>query len=196
MKYDFIEIGTSSFDTLIETASDTTVGISIEPVKHYIDRLPNKPHVKKLQIAVSRTDNLGVLDVYYIPEDVITAHNLPGWLCGCNAVGQYHFQHVKLGLTHLVVQETVAVLPIALVFEQNNVTELDYLKIDTEGSDCAIMLNLFKFLKTQPTTRYPKRILFESNELSVPAEVEYVKAEFISLRYRVIQAGYDTILEY
>jgi hypothetical protein len=32
MKYDFIEIGTSNFDTLIEAADDTTVGLSIEPV--------------------------------------------------------------------------------------------------------------------------------------------------------------------
>jgi len=33
MKYDFVEIGTSDFDTLIEQATDTTRGISIEPVR-------------------------------------------------------------------------------------------------------------------------------------------------------------------
>ena len=36
--YDFIEIGTSDFDTLIETSNDNTVGISIEPIKYYINR--------------------------------------------------------------------------------------------------------------------------------------------------------------
>ena len=37
--YDFIEIGTSDFDTLIETSNNDTVGISIEPIKYYLDNL-------------------------------------------------------------------------------------------------------------------------------------------------------------
>ena len=43
--FDFIEIGTSDFDTLIEDASESTRGISIEPIKYYLDRLPNKENV-------------------------------------------------------------------------------------------------------------------------------------------------------
>lgn len=38
--YDFIEIGTYDFDTLIR--------ISIEPVKMYLDNLSNKNNIKKL----------------------------------------------------------------------------------------------------------------------------------------------------
>ena len=45
--YDFIEIGTSDFDTLIETSNDDTVGISIEPINYYINRLPNKKNIVK-----------------------------------------------------------------------------------------------------------------------------------------------------
>ena len=36
--YDFIEIGTSDFDTLIESSDDNVVGLSIEPIKYYLDR--------------------------------------------------------------------------------------------------------------------------------------------------------------
>ena len=35
MKYDFIEIGTSDFDTLLETTTNK-IGISIEPLKYYL----------------------------------------------------------------------------------------------------------------------------------------------------------------
>ena len=45
--YNFIEIGTSNFDTLIEKANDDTMGISVDAVKYYIDQLPEKPNVKK-----------------------------------------------------------------------------------------------------------------------------------------------------
>lgn len=196
MKYDFIEIGTSNFDTLIQSADDNIVGLSIEPIKYYLDQLPNKTNVQKLNIAVSRSDKNEVLDVYFVPELVIVNHGLPDWLRGCNSVGQYHFQHTKLGITHLVVKHSVPVVSIDKIFDEYDVSELDYLKIDTEGSDCAIMLQLYNFLKTQSTNRYPKRILFESNELAIPAEVELVKNEFIKLGYIVVQASYDTILEF
>jgi hypothetical protein len=81
------------------------------------------------------------------------------------------------------------------VFEQNDISELSFLKIDTEGSDCAIMLHLAEYLKTQPVTRYPRKIMFESNELAVPAQVEQVKKKFVGLGYQITQAGYDTIVE-
>jgi hypothetical protein len=58
------------------------------------------------------------------------------------------------------------------------------------------MQHLYYFLQAEPTTRYPKKILFESNELANQGQVEYIKAEFISLGYCVAKSGYDTVLEY
>jgi hypothetical protein len=196
MKYDFIEIGTSNFDTLIETADDYTVGLSIEPIGYYLDQLPNRANVKKLDIAVARNNKFGFMDVYYVPERVIRARGLPDWLRGCNSVGDYHPKHIELSVRDLVQIDTVELIPVGELFNCYNVTELDYLKIDTEGADCEIMQHLCEFLKTEPTTRYPKKILFESNELADQCEVEMVKAEFISLGYCVTKSGYDTVLEY
>ena len=196
MKYDFIEIGTSNFDTLIEAADDTTVGLSIEPISYYLDQLPDRANVKKLDIAVARNNKFGFMDVYYVPERVIRARGLPDWLRGCNSVGGYHPKHIELAVRDLVQIDTVELIPIGELFICYDVTELDYLKIDTEGADCEIMGHLSEFLKTQPTTRYPKKILFESNELADPAQVEMIKAEFISLGYCVTKSGYDTVLEY
>ena len=57
--YDFIEIGTSDFDTLIQKCSDDSVGLSIEPLKSHLDRLLNKPNVKKARKPV----NIGIRSV-------------------------------------------------------------------------------------------------------------------------------------
>ena len=84
MKYNFIEIGTSNFDTLIQAATDATVGLSIEPIQYYLDQLPNPTNVKKINCAVSRTNQNEILHVYYVPEDVIVEQQLPAWLKGCN----------------------------------------------------------------------------------------------------------------
>jgi len=66
MKYDFIEIGTSNFDTLIENSNETTVGISIEPLKVYLDQLPNLTNVIKINCAISLTGSTDPIDFYYI----------------------------------------------------------------------------------------------------------------------------------
>lgn len=194
MKYDFIEIGTSNFDTLIEAADDTTVGISIEPIKYYLDQLPERANVKKLAVAVNR--NHGVLPVFYIPERTIRARGLPEWLRGCNSIGNYHPKHIELMVRDLVRIDHVDVMTIGEIFNLNNVTELDYLKIDTEGADCDIMLDLFRFLDKEPKSRYPKKILFESNELANQELVEAIKNQYVvCMGYRVTRSGYDTVLE-
>jgi hypothetical protein len=195
MKYDFVEIGTSNFDTLIESATDQTRGISIEPIQYYLDALPKPPGVLKLKCAVSANNQRETLQVYYVPEDLVRQHNLPDWLRGCNSVGNYHLQHHVLGVTHLVQQDQVVCLPIGTVFDQYEITELDYLKIDTEGSDCAIMLHLFDYLQDQDSSVRPRRILFESNELAVPAQVQLVISKFQTLGYSLVRSDYDTVLE-
>ena len=53
---DFVEIGTSDFDTLIEKADSSTVGISIEPVQEYFSRLPEREKVLKINAAISNFD--------------------------------------------------------------------------------------------------------------------------------------------
>lgn len=195
MKYDFVEIGTSNFDTLIETAPDTARGLSIEPIQYYLDALPNHPGVQKIKCAVSRTNRAETLSVYYVPEHVIQQQGLPDWLRGCNSVGDYHLQHHVLNVTDLVVCDQVDCVPIGDLFEQYQITELDYLKIDTEGSDCDILLHLFEYLRLQDPCSYPRRILFESNELAAPAQVELIKNKYVSLGYTVVRSDYDTVLE-
>ena len=48
MNYNFIEIGTSNFDTLAQRATDEHVGLSVEPVKEYLEELPKKKHITKV----------------------------------------------------------------------------------------------------------------------------------------------------
>ena len=92
MRYDFIEIGTSDFDTLLQESTDE-LGLSIEPLKIYLDNLPNKDNVIKVNCAISDKD--GLVDVYWIDPKDIEIYNLPGWLKGCNSIIEPHPSTVK-----------------------------------------------------------------------------------------------------
>ena len=204
MVYDFVEIGTSNIETLIEHADESTVGLSIEPIRHYLDSLPDKPNVKKVNVAVSANNIEEYVDVYFVPEEIIDEKNWPQWLKGCNRIGGYHYQHTqqqypphdKENILDLVRIEKVKSVPIGKLFDEYDVTGITYLKIDTEGSDCDILQYYYEYLKTKPKNYYPKKIRFESNELTPRDSIEKVRELFNSIGYNYPEIGWpDTVLE-
>lgn len=192
--YDFIEIGTSISDTLIEKASDTTIGLSIEPIKKYIDMLPNKKNVTKINTAITTNRTTDSVDVYYIPDDVIDAKGFPEWLKGCNSINKYHPNHWNKLCINEVKIEKAPLLNIDELFEQYNVKTVKLLKIDTEGHDCIILKGLFSYLKTQNREKYPHKIEFESNMWTPKTDVDNIINIAIDLGYKVVSRGHDTIL--
>jgi hypothetical protein len=190
--YDFIEIGTSNFDTLIQSADDNTIGISVDAVKHYIDNLPNKLNCKKVNVGISNVNS--TLDVYYIPETLIEQHNLQSWFKGCNCMNEFHPLHISHNVTHLCKIDKVKVITTYELFYQNNVRNVKYLKIDTEGHDVIILKTLFYYLKYLPLIFYPNKILFESNEISNSNEVDEIIQLYCSIGYKLHSRGYDSVL--
>jgi autotransporter strand-loop-strand O-heptosyltransferase len=176
MKYDFIEIGTSDFDTLIEQADEKTVGLSIEPLKYYLDKLPDKPNVKKLNVAISSKDSY--VDIYYIPEVNIIKHNLPYWVRGSNSIGKPHkFTIEQIGkelYNQLVLAKQVKCISVATLIKDNDIECVDYLKIDTEGMDHVIISDYLDQCISNPKL-LPKKIKFERNpNISNISEINHV----------------------
>jgi hypothetical protein len=190
--YDFIEIGTSNFDTLIQSADDNIRGISVDAVKYYIDNLPDKLNCKKINVGISNLNS--TLDVYYIPENIIEQNRLHSWFKGCNCINNYHPLHIRHNLTHLCRIDKVKVITACELFYQNNVRNVKYLKIDTEGHDIIILTNLFYYIKFLPPLFRPNKILFESNENSSHKEVDQIIYLYCSIGYRLESRGYDSIL--
>jgi len=174
--YDFIEIGTSDFDTLIETSDEDTVGISIEPIKYYLDRLPERKNVKKLQVAISESD--GFIDIYYIPTEKIKEYSLPFWVRGTNSINQPHpFALKKIGkeiYDSVVTIEKIPTLSWGTLVSEENIKSIDFLKIDTEGHDHIILNGYIDLCESQPNL-YAKKIQFEYHpEISNIDELEKI----------------------
>jgi hypothetical protein len=190
--YDFIEIGTSNFDTLIQSANDNTKGISVDAVKYYIDQLPDKLNCKKINVGISNINS--ILDVYYIPENIIKQNNLQHWFKGCNCINNYHPLHIKHNISHLCQIDKVEVITTYELFYQNSVRNVKYLKIDTEGHDTTILKTLFFYIKFLPIVFYPNKILFETNENTNSKEVDEIIYLYCSIGYKLQSRGYDSVL--
>jgi hypothetical protein len=137
-----------------------------------------------------------MLDVYYIPENIIEEYKLPKWFKGCNCIGKLHPLHLKHKVDNLCVNEKVNVISCSQLFYDNKVKGVKYLKIDTEGHDCVILKSLYNYIRFLPPIFFPKKILFESNEHTTQADVEEIITLFSSIGYKLLSRAYDTIIVY
>lgn len=169
---DFIEIGTSDFDTLIQTCDEDARGISVDAMKMYLDRLPEKKNVKKIHAAVSDVSG-GSVRVFFVHPDDIEEHGLPNWVRGCNSIDRPHATVTKLlsenHLVHLMRLEMARCIDFGDLLKENDVRRIKFLKLDCEGHDCVILRGVVKHCRSNPVS-WPEKILFEANELT-PTEV-------------------------
>lgn len=193
INYNFIEIGTSNFHSLIIDCPKEYVGLSIEPLQKYLNDLPDKPNVTKVAVAISDQD--GEIDIYNIPLVDIHKHNLPIWVKGCNSVSKPHeYARQKLGeelYDSLVSVDKVPTMSWKTLISKYSVRTIDYLKIDTEGHDHIILKSYFEECEKNPKL-YANKILFEYNESSDKIALDSIISKLIN--YDVEYLSEDILL--
>ena len=207
MHYDFIEIGTSDFDTLIEVAQPGQRGLSVEPVSYYYNKLPKKPFVSTYQYAIG--ERRGDVRIYSTPIEVIEKLKLPDWVRGCNCIGEPHptvvayLKHHKVPITHdIFVEEKVPMITLHDLFMHAEVSSCKLLKLDCEGYDSRILLKYWEEITRERwkdrkcPNALPDKIWFENNLTRLdnePFGKTMIRLQDLFQKYRSI--GYEILLE-
>jgi FkbM family methyltransferase len=194
MDLDFIEIGTSSFETLCDTCSDNEIGMSVEPMKMYLDKLPNRPNVIKVNTAITSNRTTETIKMYYLSDKYIEDHDLSDGFRGLNNIYGIH-PAIKNGYHEYFVEETmVPLMNIDELLLKYNICRIGFLKIDTEGHDCVILEGLFDYLVKKDKSYYPLKIQFESNHLTDPKIIDKTIENYTKIGYILQERDEDTIL--
>jgi hypothetical protein len=95
LDFDFIEIGTSDYDTLaLQPGADTKRGVSVEPVSLYFDKLPDRSNLTRIQAAVVdkyRRGEQRSTRMHFVSPALLAEHpSWPEWVRGCNSAGKPH----------------------------------------------------------------------------------------------------------
>jgi hypothetical protein len=195
--YDFIEVGTSDFDTEIQK-NDKKVGVCIEPIRYYLDRLPYKQNCVKLNMGIS--DYNGKCVVNYLSEENIHKYELPNWVRGCNTINSYHTtvrelcKNKSIDIEKISESDTVGVTTLYEIMKRLHIDGLYLLKIDTEGHDTIILKKFYE--EFQDNMYLPHVILFESNHLAPNESVEQIIDLFSKIGYDLFERdAYDTTLK-
>lgn len=198
MHYNFIEIGTANFDTLIQRCSDEDIGLSIEPLPHLLNQLPNKKNVVKINCAISSEEK--DIKIYYVEQEKISSYNLPWWFIGSSSVNKIHDGILRvlgernLDINDIVIEQAIKAKKIGNIIKEYNITSLDLLKIDTEGHDAVILNNFFDDYESSLITFLPTIIAFEHNGLYPENDYTVIINRAKKLNYSIKEQVADTIL--
>lgn len=193
--FDFIEIGSADFETLIETVNDEVKGITVEPLKEYFDRLPDKKNVIKVQAAISDKDGSDL--IYYIDKSKIEEHGLPEWVSGSNSLGQPHPFLTKFFekdfYNEIVETREVKTITFQTLVDTYNVQKVRLIKIDAEGHDHIILKEYLEVCEKDPKL-LAETIHCEYDKLiSDVEEMDKVLKEFEKY-YHVIKGKNDCLM--
>ena len=135
----FVEVGTCDFDTLDNLAMNGWTGIMVEPVIEYMNKLPKRDNIHYENIAIS--DVKGSVDIHYIDPNEIK-HECDEWMKGIGSIngasGPLSFnRHIERFRN--CKKTTVRTMTLNELCEKYGVTEIDFLKIDTEGHDFVVL---------------------------------------------------------
>ena len=196
MFLDFIEIGTSDFDTEIQK-NDNKIGLSIDAVKYYIDKLQNKNGCIKINNGISNFN--GEITINYVSIENIKKYKLPNWVRGCNSVNHYHPTVTKLllnkgiNIKDIVISYKVPCKTLLFLLKEYNVKGFYLLKIDTEGHDSIILEHFLNNNKSN--NLLPHKIIFESNILTNKKDISNIIKISQKIGYDLISSRHDTILK-
>lgn len=193
MNLDYIEIGTSDFETLAQTLPEHLYGLSIEPIKTYLDRLPDRQNSQKINLAVSDTDR--ICHIYSVDPEDIVAHSLPDFVKGCNSIDKPHpglSDYLNgIGLLHLHKPNQIECISFETLVARYDIQSVKYLKVDTEGHDFTILRSMLR------TNLRPEKVRFEANSIYTTQEIDSIVEELQSNGYKLIQRdSLDVVMRY
>jgi hypothetical protein len=182
---DFIEIGAGDFNTEIQNAVGTQMrGISVEPIKDYLEALPNVERVTKVRAAISNFS--GSIDIFTLrnPEK----YGFPDWVRGCNSIARHHPKVLELVRNANLNEHevfTVEHVPVMTFTELvKGYRSCKYLKVDTEGHDYVVIGSYLDCVDSGNFELVP-RILMEANELTTPENIEAILTRLATYGYTV-----------
>ena len=136
----FLEIGSCDFQTLNHFSDHGWQGAIVEPMKKYLNNIPQKPNVHYLNYAVD--DKVGTRILYHASDKTVKEDR--------DFAGMSSFLPPRPAYEVLTEETIVNTITFEKIFEFTGFTQIDYLKIDVEEYDLEL-LKIFPFHITKPS---------------------------------------------
>lgn len=153
-----LEIGPNCVDTVAHVYPDSEI-VMVEPIKEIADRIPKTEKSVVVNMAVSVNPE-PIQNFWFIPEKSVTREQLPEWVLTMGSLHKGHPTLIHFGWDHLLKRRAVQCITVQDLIDRYDLFDVDFIKIDTEGSDYEILTEIFR-IGVKPDV-----VLFESKLMS------------------------------
>lgn len=187
MKYDYIEIGISNTENLCQKYPDG-IGITIEPLKFYFDRIKTSTNHVKLNISIS--DDNGKVAIFYV--DPISFHQENSSLDSKITYGVKNppsdiLQYLtNIGRLDLLKSTVVDCIDWDTLVSRHDISDIDILKLNISSQNVELITSI---LSSESQIR-PKEIYLYYNTYF---EKEAILHKLESSGYRIVNQKNDEI---
>jgi len=147
----------------------------VDPVESFLNKVPKKENVVKLNYAVTDDDE-SKRDFFYISETVANKNNLPEWATTMGSLLPYHPTIEHFNWKNLQQKIKVPCISFKALINEYSLEDIDFLHIDTEGYDYKILMSVYE------NNIFPEVIKFESKLMSTE-ELSMVISLFSEKKY-------------
>jgi len=126
----FVEIGSCDFNTLNDLGKNGWTGVIIEPVQEYLNNLEKHDGVTYMNCAIDVSRGSRQMDVF--KQSVIEKDRD---FAGMSSFSEYTLK----GNKNLVESRLVESITYDDMIKESGISQIDFLKIDTEGHDLVIL---------------------------------------------------------
>jgi FkbM family methyltransferase len=188
----FVQVGACdgvSFDALHEFVNKYHLsGIAIEPLPDLYAQLcrnyEREWQVRPIKVALHYSKRRA--EIYRVP---LTAAGVPAWAKGIASFNPDHHKRSGIDSSNIVV-ETVPCVTWDELVQQNGITRIDYLQIDTEGYDSEI-LGMIDFNVVKPAIiRFEHQI---SAGVMTPSDLGNTIGRLVAHGYQILLLRYDAV---
>jgi FkbM family methyltransferase len=131
----FVEVGVGLFGTCRQLIDNGWRGIMVEPLKDVCDKIPKHPNLIIENLAISTQSGTDTLlrvenENYYLEPEIYLG--MSGLKSGASPLFDSCYEGKLLEIT-------VETITLEDLFSKHGITEIDFLKVDTEGMDIHIL---------------------------------------------------------
>jgi len=208
MKYKFVDIGTCFYATSIDDFGLHVDGILVEPIKKFLDTIPNSPTIKKECSAISDNNGLGLIYTYFSPEQLaqtkleyFTEEQRRQMIKDKTFASFLADMLPSAGISSLKTRDKwinpefqinpppcyeypINYITLTSLIEKYNISEIEYLRIDCEGHEPKILKQVYEQLKSNNLA--VREIQFERDKkdtFSINSDLNLITSDIISLGY-------------
>lgn len=155
--FDFVDIGTSYFDTSVDYAKSGQRILLVEPIREYLGRIKNPPGIEVVKENAAIMGYTGKGKIFYVDEERSRKYGLPEWVYGCNSIDVPHPTILMMCVdgkipTSVIDEREIPVLTFRDLVEKHHIRSIGHLRIDTEGNDHVILADVIDILGEKKLT--------------------------------------------